>query len=226
MSPAFSSFFLVARAARPRTKLAAIKSGDCWWTVPGLPRVDVFRYQRRLPHWRSKGSTYFVTWRLYPGQQDLTAEERSLTSSCLDHFGNQRYRLLGYVVMNDHVHVAVEPFSGHRLTAIVRGGNRLLLTTSNRCPDGSGASGRTNHSIGSSVTNANWWRSLHTSRVTRRNVGRRFATIRGCGSLSRSDKPNPQARWQPALSAGGPPAPLRKRAARSLIQKTLVCRPM
>ena len=83
--------------------------------------MDVFRYQRRLPHWRSKGSTYFVTWRLYPGQQDLTAEERSLTSSCLDHFGNQRYRLLGYVVMNDHVHVAVEPFSGHRLTAIVQG---------------------------------------------------------------------------------------------------------
>jgi hypothetical protein len=33
---------------------------------------------------------------------------------------SQRYRLIGYAVMNDHVHVVVEPSMGYDLTAIVQ----------------------------------------------------------------------------------------------------------
>jgi menaquinone-specific isochorismate synthase/putative DNA methylase len=36
------------------------------------------------------------------------------------HFLNQRYRLLAYVVMNDHVHALVGPLAGHLLQDIVR----------------------------------------------------------------------------------------------------------
>lgn len=72
-------------------------------------------YRRRLPHWRLDGSIYFVTWRIHPSQPDLSECERTLTLESLKFFDERRYRLLAYVVMNDHIHLLVQPFPGHSL---------------------------------------------------------------------------------------------------------------
>mgnify|MGYP002725654141 CR=1 FL=1 len=76
-------------------------------------------YQRRLPHWRLKGSTYFVTWRIHPKQKILTPEERTLVQSTILHFDKKRYELFAYVVMDDHVHVLFSPLEDFRVEEIV-----------------------------------------------------------------------------------------------------------
>jgi len=76
-------------------------------------------YRHRLPHARAQGALYFVTWRLRGGLADLSDEERDLVASSLRHFDGQRYGLHAYVVMNDHVHVIVEPRPDFHLEAIL-----------------------------------------------------------------------------------------------------------
>ena len=76
-------------------------------------------YRRRLPHLRSAGATYFVTWRLEPGQAELTPDERSVVANALPYFDGRRYELLAYVVMNDHVHVLVSPLGATRLQDVL-----------------------------------------------------------------------------------------------------------
>ena len=66
-------------------------------------------YRRRLPHWRERTAIYFVTWRLASNQQELSPEEREMVVAELRHGRWRRYELDAYVVMNDHVHVLVEP---------------------------------------------------------------------------------------------------------------------
>jgi len=78
------------------------------------------KYRRRLPHWRLKGSIYFVTWRSQKMQPHLTPGERSLVVSALKYFDLQRYELLAYVVMPDHVHVLVQPLDDYAFQDIVR----------------------------------------------------------------------------------------------------------
>ncbi len=66
------------------------------------------------------GATYFVTWRLHPGQADLTPDERTVVFRAIEHFNGDRYDLSAYVVMNDHVHVLFTPTSSHRVEDLVR----------------------------------------------------------------------------------------------------------
>jgi REP element-mobilizing transposase RayT len=54
-------------------------------------------------------ATYFVTWRLDRAQDPLTPPERFEEQAGLRHFDGKRYRLLAYVVMNDHAHAIVRP---------------------------------------------------------------------------------------------------------------------
>ena len=77
-------------------------------------------YRSRLPHVRIEGAVYFVTWRLQAAQTDLSEAERALVAASLRHFDGQRYRLHAYVVMNDHVHVLVEPHDSFRLEALLQ----------------------------------------------------------------------------------------------------------
>ncbi|HXQ24590.1 MAG TPA: transposase [Candidatus Acidoferrales bacterium] len=84
-----------------------------------MPKAQFYSYKRRLPHWRLLGATYFVTWRLASGQSDLVPEERTAVASALHHFDVQRYDLLAWVVMNDHVHVLVAARPDHRLQDIL-----------------------------------------------------------------------------------------------------------
>jgi REP element-mobilizing transposase RayT len=76
-------------------------------------------YSGKLPHWRMDGSTYFVTWRLDGSQAVLECEERTLVADAFKYFAGERYDLLAYVVMDDHVHVLVAPAEGFVLQKIV-----------------------------------------------------------------------------------------------------------
>jgi putative transposase len=80
---------------------------------------DLFIYRRNLPHWRLEGSVYFVTWRLHTEQPELSPDERDVIVSALRHFDNERYVNLAFVVMNDHVHVLLEPLGTIRLQDIL-----------------------------------------------------------------------------------------------------------
>lgn len=66
-------------------------------------------YRGKLPHWRMDGSTYFITWRLAVFQPVLEPEERTLVANAVKFFAGERYNLLAYVVMDDHVHVLAAP---------------------------------------------------------------------------------------------------------------------
>lgn len=77
-------------------------------------------YRRKLPHWRLKGATYLVTWRLDRERPDLNFAERDLIALTLERFDDERYGLLSYVVMNDHIHVVVTPRSRFSLEALVQ----------------------------------------------------------------------------------------------------------
>ena len=79
--------------------------------------LDITR--RRHPHWTLKGSTYFVTWRLLENIGTLSDAERELVVNSLLHFQDERYRLLAYVVMDDHVHVIVRPLGDYTLSSLI-----------------------------------------------------------------------------------------------------------
>jgi len=80
---------------------------------------DLRVYRRLLPHWRLDGAVYFVTWRLEKNQAALSVIERDRLASTLQHFDGVRYKLLAYVVMDDHVHVLVKPTETMPLERIV-----------------------------------------------------------------------------------------------------------
>jgi REP element-mobilizing transposase RayT len=73
------------------------------------------------------------------GQSELSPDERDIVVATLRNFEGQRYRLIGYVVMNDHLHVVVEPSTGYDLTAIVQSWKSY---TTNRMQRSCGRKGR------------------------------------------------------------------------------------
>jgi REP element-mobilizing transposase RayT len=66
---------------------------------------------------------------LKDGQRQLDEKARGIVQEALLHFKDQRYRLQGWVVMNDHVHVLVQPIAGYELEELVR---RWKSFTANR----------------------------------------------------------------------------------------------
>ena len=72
-----------------------------------------------MTHWRLTGSVYFATWQLKKAQRELTSNERDVIVSALKYFDAKHYDLIGYVVMDDHVHVLVTPFDNYPLEKIV-----------------------------------------------------------------------------------------------------------
>jgi hypothetical protein len=74
---------------------------------------------RHLPQLRIPEAVYSVTYRLdEPGDTRIPAE-RDLVAANLEHFNEDRYRLAGYVVMDDHVHIVVWPLGDNELGAIL-----------------------------------------------------------------------------------------------------------
>ena len=87
---------------------------------PDSGSSEVRTYHGRLPHWRIEGATYLVTWRLWNTQAILSNDERSLVLSALRFFHGQRYDLCAFVVMDNHVHLVVQPHEGQKLERIVQ----------------------------------------------------------------------------------------------------------
>jgi len=102
-----------------------------------------------LPHFDSPETIQFVTFRLADSlprdriealrsmpdamvqvDQELDAglgacwlgkpEIATLTQDALLHFDEERYRLLAWCIMPNHVHVVIEPLEGHTLSGIVK----------------------------------------------------------------------------------------------------------
>jgi REP element-mobilizing transposase RayT len=93
---------------------------------------DFRSYRRRLPHWRFTGATYFVTWRLKDDQPDLSPEEREVVTTELRSRQSERYNLHAYVVMNDHVHVLLEPNQSFTLEKIIHSWKSFTTHTMQR----------------------------------------------------------------------------------------------
>jgi len=97
------------------------------------PECGFRTYKGALPHWRAADEVQHVVWRLAKGQCPLSHEERHLIVDALKHFDGDRYVLIAYAVMDDHVHVVLNPgdvplerilhswksFTGHQL--VLRG---------------------------------------------------------------------------------------------------------
>ncbi len=77
--------------------------------------------RQTLPHFREPGAVYFVTWRLAQGQPALSAAERNVVAASLVKFQGDRYDLIAWVVMDDHVHVVVVPAATATLEQVVCG---------------------------------------------------------------------------------------------------------
>ena len=52
---------------------------------------------------------FFVTWHLASGQRALEPRERDVVARTLSRGDGNRYQLLAFVVMDDHVHVLARP---------------------------------------------------------------------------------------------------------------------
>jgi REP element-mobilizing transposase RayT len=128
-------------------------------------------YRRRLPHWRADEAIYFVTWRIAEGQLDLASEERDLVASALVHFADKRYRLIAFVVMNDHVHALASMIEPNRLEDVVHSWKSF---TANRMQRDRGRRERV-------------WQDEYFDRVVRdeKELKQKFDYIRG----------NPRSRW-------------------------------
>ena len=142
-------------------------------------------YRRKLPHWRTEGATYFVTWRLALEQSRLAPPERDLVAAAVRAFDGQRYRLAAWVAMDDHVHVLLTPLGTWRLRAFSTPGSRLLQI---RCsarihePD---AYGRTSPSTELCAMRASWSKNSITSSATRGGVGPPSTAMCGSGPATK-----------------------------------------
>jgi REP element-mobilizing transposase RayT len=76
-------------------------------------------YFRHLPHWQTSAAIYFITWRIAKSIPKLTPDERSAVAGALEFFHEDRYYLLGYVVMDDHVHVLVRLSANMSLPKVI-----------------------------------------------------------------------------------------------------------
>lgn len=69
----------------------------------------------RPPDATRGGLAYHVTWSLRRSQPDLSPPERALVAGALRECEEDRYELLAWSVMNDHVQVLLRPRAGRPL---------------------------------------------------------------------------------------------------------------
>jgi REP element-mobilizing transposase RayT len=119
-----------------------------------------------LPHFDSPDTLQFVTFRLFDSlpahaieQMKLAAgdanrdtfldqgagacwlrqpEVAQFVEDALLHFDGERYRLIAWTIMPNHVHVLIEPLAGHRLGDIISSWKRFSARMANRALGRSG----------------------------------------------------------------------------------------
>lgn len=90
-------------------------------SCPPEPEGEVQVSRRSLPHWRLKGSTYYLTFRILRGASELAPVERQIVLSHLKGGDGLYYDLVAVVVMPDHVHALLRPREGIDLPRITKG---------------------------------------------------------------------------------------------------------
>jgi putative transposase len=134
------------------------------WRGPMSPKG--WHSRGYLPHFDSPETLQFVTFRLFDSLPAHVLEQLSLVAgdaerdSFLDqgsgncwlrqpeiariveeallHFDGERYRLIAWTVMPNHVHVLIEPLAEHRLGDIVSSWKRFSARSANRALGRSG----------------------------------------------------------------------------------------
>jgi len=109
-------FCSISVQARPVGQASLPATFKCY-TPAVADELEIRR--RRLPHWNLKGSTYFITWHLADIIVPLNDAEKQLVVNALLHFNQDRYRLLSYVVMDDHVHLVARPLGDHTMDELL-----------------------------------------------------------------------------------------------------------
>ena len=72
--------------------------------------IDEFQItRRRLPHWQSPGSVYFVTTR--SENRIFTERERTTILDAVTFLARKKYNLFAAVIMPDHMHLLFQPIS-------------------------------------------------------------------------------------------------------------------
>src|SRR5438477_12201956 len=140
---------------------------------------DLLIYRRRLPHWRLAGSTYFVTWRLASTQSELSPKERDLVVAALRHFEGERYELLAYVVMHDHIHLLATPLETYRLQEIVHSWKSFTANSLQRTSGRRGAVWQDEYYDRIVRDEEELLEKSTTSSLTRRDLGRTSRTTHG-----------------------------------------------
>jgi REP element-mobilizing transposase RayT len=75
----------------------------------GYQPVRTFRiYKRNLPHLEQPGSVYFITFRTAKGVTLFDKAKNIIFDAILFH-NNKKYKLYASVIMNDHVHLILQP---------------------------------------------------------------------------------------------------------------------
>ncbi len=75
--------------------------------------------RRHLPHWELKGSTYFVTFKIY--KILLSHDEIKFVLEHLKSGNGKFYKLIAAVVLPDHVHLVIMPHKEYSLSRILKG---------------------------------------------------------------------------------------------------------
>jgi REP element-mobilizing transposase RayT len=85
-----------------------------------LPEEESFHVTRRhLPHWTTRGATYFVTFRTRKGILD--GDEQEAVLKHVKEADGKFYDLRAAVVMPDHVHLLLTPEGEYSLSRIMKG---------------------------------------------------------------------------------------------------------
>ena len=130
-------------------------------------------YRRKLPHWRTEGATYFVTWRLASEQSRLAPPERDYGQIAIKVIDDRGNELNGSEGFERIVGQASLPVDDARAS--------FARATSHE-PD---AYGRTSPSTELCAMRASWSRNSITSSATRGGVGPPWTAIRGSGPATK-----------------------------------------
>ncbi len=170
-------------------------------------------YRHRLPHIRVDGAIYFVTWRVRNGQPELSKDERDCAAGALRHFDHSRYRLHAYVVMNDHVHVLVEPCPGFQLEKIVQSWKSYTTNILRRTGKRQSVVWQDEYLIASFVMTPNMNKNATIFSTILSDAGRTSVLIVGAGRLvsMKHDAPRRARRPAPLKLWGSRGAGLRAR---------------
>ena len=162
-----SATLCTRKAGAPKKIESASLRGTGYQPVIPPPHSDALQVRKGayLPHWTERNAIYAVNFRLADSlPAHVRVEERSASArvdgnldkhlgECwlrdarvarivqdqLKHFNGERYRLLAWSVMPNHVHAVIQPINDHALPDILHGWKSYTASQANRVLNRTGA---------------------------------------------------------------------------------------